>query len=365
MFLYDVRQGMPCLYETKRNETKKMPYLPPKITLTRGDITQVYADFIVNAANTSLLGGGGVDGAIHRAGGSKILEACQAIRARQGGCKVGEAVLTTAGNLPAMYVIHTVAPKWNGGEVKEMCLLANCYKNTLKLAEEIGAAMMAGDSSVITMAFPNIATGIYGFPKKLACAIAMATVRHFHTAVIKEVIFVCFDEENHQFYTEALANSNFDDFVKEDLLREMHEVFADAPFPKETIQQSELLDDYISSGEKWDNVAKEDAQYRHWSKVPNAVLAHCQCALSYMQPDGLLFYFPAYMRFVIEKWKADDSSGNAIDSTFFHLAYAPESKFSHFSIAQKQCIRHFLEYMDVFSYQRDAGEALEKYWKTP
>jgi O-acetyl-ADP-ribose deacetylase (regulator of RNase III) len=329
-------------------------YQPPKITLTRGDITKITADVIVNAANTSLLGGGGVDGAIHRVGGSAILEECQAIRARQGGCKTGSAVITTAGNLPASYVIHTVGPKWNGGNSNEMCLLANAYKNTLKLAEETGA---------ITIAFPNISTGIYGFPKKLACAIAMANVRNFHTNVIEEVIFVCFDEENHQLYTEALANPAFDDFVKAAILREMHEVFADAPFPRKTIQQSELLDDYISCGEKWENAAKTDAQYRHWSKVPALIVQHCQCALSYMDFDGLLFYFPAYMRVAIENW-TDDAYINSIHSALFHLGHQPESKFSHFSTAQKQCIRHFLEYMDAFLGSIEACKAVEKYWKT-
>ncbi len=349
MFLLHIRR---C-GATSLRKIKKMSYQPPKITLTRGDITKVYADIIVNAANTSLLGGGGVDGAIHRVGGSAILDECKAIRARQGGCKTGEAVLTIAGNLPATYVIHTVGPKWNGGKSNEMCLLANAYKNTLKLAEETGA---------ITIAFPNISTGIYGFPKKLACAIALSNVRNFHTNVIQEVIFVCFDEENHQLYTEALANPAFDDFIKEAILQEMHEVFADAPFPKHTIQQSELLDDYISSGAQWDKVAKEDAQYRHWSKVPAAIVQRCQSALSYMDADGLLFYFPAYMRVAIENWE-DDAYINSIHSALFHLDDAPETRFSCFSTAQKQCIRHFLEYMNAFLGSIEARKALEKHWK--
>ncbi len=127
-----------------------------KIEVIKGDITKIQADAIVNAANSSLLGGGGVDGAIHRAGGPQILEECRAIRNRQGKCNTGEAVVTNAGNLPAKYVIHTVGPVWNGNEEKESKLLANCYYNSMKLAESLG---------VKTIAFPNISTGVYRFQK--------------------------------------------------------------------------------------------------------------------------------------------------------------------------------------------------------
>src|SRR6476620_581211 len=127
-----------------------------KIELIKGDITKVHADAIVNAANGSLLGGGGVDGAIHRAGGPEILEACRKIVARQGGCKTGEAVITTAGKLPAKFVIHTVGPVWNGGDKGELQNLSDCYNNSLKLALEYNCK---------TIAFPNISTGIYRFPK--------------------------------------------------------------------------------------------------------------------------------------------------------------------------------------------------------
>jgi len=166
------------------------------ITIQQGDITKTTADAIVNAANTSLLGGGGVDGAIHRAGGPAILEACKQIRARQGGCNTGEAVITTAGKLPAKYVIHTVGPVWNGGERGEPALLANCYRNTLQLAVENG---------VKTIAFPNISTGIYRFPKPLAAAIALKEVKAFLAdhKEIEEVLFVCFDEENYSLYKET------------------------------------------------------------------------------------------------------------------------------------------------------------------
>ena len=165
----------------------------------QGDITKIQADAIVNAANTSLLGGGGVDGAIHKAGGSEILEACRKIRNKQGGCKVGEAVITTAGKLPAKYVIHTVGPVWNNGKSDEEKLLANAYANSLRLALE---------NNVQTIAFPNISTGIYHFPKEKAAAIAVATVKDFllTTDKISKVTFVCFDQENYQIYQQLLKS---------------------------------------------------------------------------------------------------------------------------------------------------------------
>jgi O-acetyl-ADP-ribose deacetylase len=162
-----------------------------RIILLQGDITKTKADAIVNAANSSLLGGGGVDGAIHRAGGKAILDECIAIRNRQGSCKTGEAVITTAGNLPAKYVIHTVGPVWNGGGKGEAELLANAYKNSLKLAVE---------NNIQTIAFPNISTGIYGYPKDKAAEVAVNSVKDFlsENETVQEVIFVCFDEENYK-----------------------------------------------------------------------------------------------------------------------------------------------------------------------
>lgn len=159
------------------------------IQVLQGDITKVQVDAIVNAANSSLLGGGGVDGAIHRAGGPAILEACRAIVARQGGCKTGAAVITPAGHLPAKFVIHTVGPVWQGGHKGEADLLANCYRNSLQLAV---------DHNCTTVAFPNISTGVYRFPKEAAARIAVATVRDFleKTTALETVIFVCFDAEN-------------------------------------------------------------------------------------------------------------------------------------------------------------------------
>lgn len=164
-----------------------------RISLIKGDITTLEADAVVNAANTSLLGGGGVDGAIHRAGGKKILEECIEIRNRQGGCDTGEAVITSGGLLKAGHVIHTVGPVWSGGGHDEDRLLASCYANSLKLAEENG---------IRTIAFPNISTGVYGFPKDRAAEIAIKTVRNFlqENTTIEKVIFVTFGDENYNLY---------------------------------------------------------------------------------------------------------------------------------------------------------------------
>lgn len=165
--------------------------------LLKGDITKIQVDAIVNAANTSLLGGGGVDGAIHRAGGKTILEECQKIRNKQGGCKVGEAVITKAGKLPCKFVIHTVGPVWNNGKNKEEELLTLAYSNSLRLAIE---------NKIETIAFPNISTGIYHFPKAKAAEISINTIKSFLTTTtkLKKVIFVCFDIENYNIYNNLL-----------------------------------------------------------------------------------------------------------------------------------------------------------------
>ena len=163
----------------------------------KGDITTIEVDAIVNAANSSLMGGGGVDGAIHRKGGSRILEECIAIRNRQGKCPTGETVYTTAGNLPAKYVIHTVGPVWVGGSKNEAQLLRNCYLNSLTIASELGAK---------TIAFPNISTGVYHYPKPEAATIAIQAVRDFleKEDTELEITFVCFDDENWALYQELL-----------------------------------------------------------------------------------------------------------------------------------------------------------------
>lgn len=166
------------------------------LELLKADITEIQVDAIVNAANTSLLGGGGVDGAIHRKGGKAILDECIQIRNKQGGCKTGEAVITTAGNLPSKYVIHTVGPVWNGDKEEKSKLLADCYQNSLTLAVENG---------IKTIAFPNISTGIYHFPKDKAAEIAVKAVKEFdRISEIEKVLFVCFDDENYQIYKSIL-----------------------------------------------------------------------------------------------------------------------------------------------------------------
>jgi len=167
------------------------------IKLLSGDITKIAVDAIVNAANSTLLGGGGVDGAIHRAVGKSVLDECMRIVERQGGCPPGEAVITMAGKLPARHVIHTVGPVWHGGMNNEDQLLTNAYNNSLRLAVENGAK---------TVAFPNISTGVYGFPKERAARIAIEAVRKFLKSdkTLNEVVFVCFDRENFEIYERLL-----------------------------------------------------------------------------------------------------------------------------------------------------------------
>jgi len=169
-----------------------------RIQVIRGDITKIKVDAIVNAANSSLLGGGGVDGAIHRAGGPAILEDCKKIVARQGRCKTGEAVITSAGNLPAKYVIHTVGPVWNRGNNDERIKLSNCYLNSLRIAVE---------HNLKTIAFPNISTGVYRFPKKEAAQISVSCIQKFilNNSAIEQVLIVCFDEENYQYVSNQLS----------------------------------------------------------------------------------------------------------------------------------------------------------------
>ena len=166
-----------------------------RIEVIQGDITILDVDAIVNAANNSLMGGGGVDGAIHAAAGPKLLEECLRINERQGGCPTGEAVITSGANLKAKFVIHTVGPVWEGGGTDENELLANAYKNSL---------ILAVSNSVKSIAFPNISTGIYGFPKNQAAAISINAVKEFlqGDTTLQKVIFCCFDEENFTIYQE-------------------------------------------------------------------------------------------------------------------------------------------------------------------
>ena len=165
-----------------------------KIEIVKGDITQLRVDAIVNAANSSLLGGGGVDGAIHRAGGPSIVEECRRIVDKQGYCKTGKAVITTAGNLPAKFVIHTVGPIWTGGHECEEIKLADCYKNSLQLAVE---------NDVKTIAFPGISTGIYGFPKESAARISVDAIVDFLNtdSSVEKVYLVCYNDDNYDLAT--------------------------------------------------------------------------------------------------------------------------------------------------------------------
>jgi O-acetyl-ADP-ribose deacetylase len=164
------------------------------IELIRGNITSIEADAIVNAANHTLLGGGGVDGAIHGAAGPDLLEECRKLK----GCETGEAKLTSGYQLKARFVIHTVGPVWNGGNHNEPLLLESCYYSCLKLAAQY---------ALKTIAFPNISTGVYGFPKEAAAEIAIATVKKWlisHSEP-EHVIFVLFDLENTEIYKRLLA----------------------------------------------------------------------------------------------------------------------------------------------------------------
>jgi O-acetyl-ADP-ribose deacetylase (regulator of RNase III) len=168
-----------------------------KLSIIRGDITRQTTDAIVNAANSSLMGGGGVDGAIHRAGGPAILEECKRIVSRQGHLPTGKAVITTAGNMKARHVIHTVGPIWHGGSRGEAELLASAYRESLKLAAE---------NNLTSISFPSISTGAYSYPVEEASRLAIETVVSFLSATtsIKKVIFVLFDSRTFDAYATAL-----------------------------------------------------------------------------------------------------------------------------------------------------------------
>ncbi len=169
-----------------------------RLTIIQGDITEQATDAIVNAANSSLMGGGGVDGAIHRAGGASILEECKRIVAKQGHLPTGRAVITTGGNLKAKHVIHTVGPVWHGGSSNEPQLLASAYRESLKLATQHGLA---------SISFPSISTGAYGYPLDEAAKTAIkavVSVLREKTTQLQEVIFVLFDYKTYQAYCSAL-----------------------------------------------------------------------------------------------------------------------------------------------------------------
>ena len=168
------------------------------LELIQGDITKAEVDAIVNAANSQLIGGGGVDGAIRRAGGDEIEQACAEIRKREGGCPTGKAVITTGGNLPAKSVIHTAGPVWEGGNSGEAELLASCYQSSLQLAVQNG---------IQRIAFPSISTGIYGYPMEKAAVVALTAVKEFveqNNAAPTTIQFILFDEATHTCYLDAL-----------------------------------------------------------------------------------------------------------------------------------------------------------------
>jgi O-acetyl-ADP-ribose deacetylase (regulator of RNase III) len=164
-----------------------------RIEIIQGDITKISVDAIVNAANKSLLGGGGVDGAIHAAAGRELLKECLTLH----GCETGQAKITKGYNLPAKYIIHTVGPVWHGGSNNESVLLASCYRNCLKIAVE---------NNIKTIAFPSISTGVYGYPIEEASEIALKEIIHFlaDNTSFEKVILVCFGERDYHLYNEKL-----------------------------------------------------------------------------------------------------------------------------------------------------------------
>ncbi|HEY55805.1 MAG TPA: O-acetyl-ADP-ribose deacetylase [Dehalococcoidia bacterium] len=184
-----------------QNQADEVTVNQTRLRLVQGDITRQTSDAIVNAANSSLMGGGGVDGAIHRAGGPAILDECKQIVSRQGRLATGKAVITTGGNLRAKHVIHTVGPVWHGGSQGEPELLSSAYRESLKLAAE---------NNLSSLAFPSISTGVYGYPVNEAARVAINTVTAFlsrGTTSIKEVAFVLFDARTFAAYASALREA--------------------------------------------------------------------------------------------------------------------------------------------------------------
>jgi O-acetyl-ADP-ribose deacetylase (regulator of RNase III) len=179
-------------------QVKKVMVNQTRLAIIQGDITKQTTDAIVNAANPGLMGGGGVDGAIHRAGGPTILEECRQIVAKQGRLPTGKAVITTGGNLPAKHVIHTVGPIWHGGNKGEAALLKSAYRESLKLAAE---------HKLASISFPSISTGAYGYPVAEAARVAIKAVVSFLTEQVtslKEVVFVLFDSRTYKTYASTL-----------------------------------------------------------------------------------------------------------------------------------------------------------------
>ncbi len=171
-----------------------------KLSIIQGDITNQSTDAIVNAANSGLMGGGGVDGAIHKMGGPAILEECKGIVGKQGKLPTGKAVITTGGNLKARYVIHTVGPVWHGGKNKEATLLANAYRECLNIASQ---------KNINSISFPSISTGVFGYPVEKASRVALNTIIHFireKDTFIKEIVIVLFDSATYKCYSSEVKN---------------------------------------------------------------------------------------------------------------------------------------------------------------
>ncbi|MCK5543166.1 MAG: O-acetyl-ADP-ribose deacetylase [Desulfobacterales bacterium] len=177
-----------------------MTNIDKRIQIKQCEITELKVDAIVNAANSTLLGGGGVDGAIHKAAGALLLEECKTLN----GCKTGEAKITKGYNLAAKHVIHTVGPVWKGGNYNEKELLSKAYQNVMATAQ---------NHKIKTIAFPNISTGVYGFPKDLAAKIAINEVNKFlkTDSTITKVLFVCFNKENYNIYNTLILNKRAED----------------------------------------------------------------------------------------------------------------------------------------------------------
>ena len=167
------------------------PIRSPALTAVLGDVTTMHVDAVVNAANRALAGGGGVDGAIHRAAGPELRAACRTLS----GCEPGDAKATLGFALPARFIVHTVGPVWNGGDHGERAVLASCYRRSFEVAESLGA---------VSIAFPAIATGVYGFPPELAAGIAVRTLRSLRSAVVREVVLVAFDPSTLSHYRRHL-----------------------------------------------------------------------------------------------------------------------------------------------------------------
>jgi O-acetyl-ADP-ribose deacetylase len=186
--------------------------MPASLRAIRADITTLVVDAIVNAANSSLLGGGGVDGAIHRAAGTELLTECRLL----GGCQTGDARLTKGYRLPARYIIHTVGPVWRGGQNGEQELLESCYRRSLELAVE---------NEIVSLAFPSISTGVYGYPLELAATTAIITVRNSLSEFrsIREVVFCCFSASDLAVYERQLGEKNSLDLSLQPLSRKQEE----------------------------------------------------------------------------------------------------------------------------------------------